>query len=338
EVTVDRQREHVQGVVDSAVDQGLVPSGRPAKHPGSHQVLVPRVADADPQAVEASMPKQAHGVPQAVLTAVAAVELQPCRAGRQVELVMCEQHLRRLDLPVTQGRGYRLAGQVHESGRLEQPEGGAADTGLRRLAEQPGIHLEAHPERVRQGVDKPEPGIVPGPVVLGAGVAQPHYQAQTVVAGHSPLDSSPSAASPSPSSSAPPVRPFRATTTAMSWSGPSARLGISTPSGSCTWDRWMVSPRSRLARSTTMFSGRSFGRQLTSTWFSSFITITSAFLPAGEISSLMKCSGTEARRTCFWSMRWKSRCMITCLYGWRWMSRRITLSTLPSTSRLRIDE
>ena len=46
-----------------------------AQHPRRDLVLVPGMADADPQAVELAMPDQAHGVAQAVLAAVAAIEL-----------------------------------------------------------------------------------------------------------------------------------------------------------------------------------------------------------------------------------------------------------------------
>ena len=71
--------------------------------------LWPGMADADAQAMELAVPEQAHGVAQAVLAAVAAVELEARGARRQVELVVRQQRFLRLDLPVAQRRGDRLA-------------------------------------------------------------------------------------------------------------------------------------------------------------------------------------------------------------------------------------
>jgi hypothetical protein len=48
------------------------------------------MADADAQPVEPGMAEQADGVAQAVLAAVATIELQARGAGRQVELVVRE--------------------------------------------------------------------------------------------------------------------------------------------------------------------------------------------------------------------------------------------------------
>src|SRR3546814_3928886 len=59
-----------------------------AEYPRGDAVLVPRMADADAQAVELAVAEQAHGVAQAVLATVAAVELQPRHAGWQVEFVV----------------------------------------------------------------------------------------------------------------------------------------------------------------------------------------------------------------------------------------------------------
>src|SRR5690606_38823563 len=102
EIALHRQRQCVQGVVDGAVDQDLVLCRSPAEHPGGNPVLVAGVADADAQAVEAAMAQQAHGVAQAVLPTVAAIELEAGRAGRQVQLVVREHRLLRRDLPELQ--------------------------------------------------------------------------------------------------------------------------------------------------------------------------------------------------------------------------------------------
>src|SRR3546814_18898796 len=72
-------------------------------------------------ALPISMPQQAHGVAQAVLATVAAVELEPRGAGWQVELVMRKQRLLGFALPVALRGGHRLARPVPVGGRLQLP-------------------------------------------------------------------------------------------------------------------------------------------------------------------------------------------------------------------------
>ena len=123
-------------------------------------------------------PSMRHDVAQSVLAAVAAVELQARRAGRQIQFVVRDEHLFRRDLPVAQRRGDRCAARVHERRRLEQPQVVAAvvrPSRFRRAA------CDSMPKRaavLRQRVDKPEPGVVPGPDVFGPGVAEADDQAQ----------------------------------------------------------------------------------------------------------------------------------------------------------------
>src|SRR5690606_34886036 len=131
------------------------------------------MADADAQAMETAMAEQAHGVAQPVLAAVAAVELQPRDARRQVQLVVRQQRLLRLDLPELQRRQHGFAGQVHEGGGPEQANGLTANLHLGALAEQLGIQAERFAGPRRQGVHETEPGVVPGPRIFLAGVTQP---------------------------------------------------------------------------------------------------------------------------------------------------------------------
>src|SRR3546814_3215743 len=103
EVAGHRQRQHVDGVVDRPCDLDVVTGRGAAEYPRGDAVLVPRMADADAQAVELAVAEQAHGVAQAVLATVAAVELQPRHAGWPVEFVVRQQGLLRLDLPEPHG-------------------------------------------------------------------------------------------------------------------------------------------------------------------------------------------------------------------------------------------
>src|SRR5690606_17080881 len=83
-----------------------------------------------------------------------------------------------LDLPVAQRRRDRLAGEVHEGRRLQQPDIATADASLGDLAEQLAVQSEPRARLFRQRVNKPEPGVVPGPGVFGTGIAQPDDEAQ----------------------------------------------------------------------------------------------------------------------------------------------------------------
>ena len=109
EITVQCQRQRIDGRIHCLADRHVVVAPGTTQHPGHHAVLVTRVTDADPQPVELAMSEQTDGVTQAILAAMAAVELEPRRARRQVQLVMRNQQLLRLDLPEPQRSSDRLA-------------------------------------------------------------------------------------------------------------------------------------------------------------------------------------------------------------------------------------
>src|SRR6185312_13234468 len=131
-----------------------------------------RMADADAQAVECAGAEMLEDVAQSVLPAVAAVEFQPHRAGRKVEIVVHHQHFLRFDIPVTQRARDRNAALVHEGGPLQQPHLLAADSRARGFRVQRVLETEARVRAGCQCVDEPEPGVVPGAQVFGARVAE----------------------------------------------------------------------------------------------------------------------------------------------------------------------
>jgi hypothetical protein len=73
-------------------------------------------------------------VAQAVVAGVAAAELELDLAGHEVQLVVHHQDFLGLDLEEARQRGHRLARQVHEGLRLQQPHGLAVDAGARHQA------------------------------------------------------------------------------------------------------------------------------------------------------------------------------------------------------------
>ena len=124
------------------------------------------------------MPELGVDVAQAILAAVAPIELEARHTRREVKFVMGDEALGRLDLPVAQCRGHRAARRVHEGAGLEQPQRVPGDLGFRDLAVQLRIEAPADIRLLREGVNKPEPGVVPGPVVFGTGISQPDNEAQ----------------------------------------------------------------------------------------------------------------------------------------------------------------
>ena len=87
-----------------------------------------------------------------------------------------------------------------------------------------------------------------------------------------------------------------------------------------------------------MNSGRSLGRHEMSTSVVTWLTIAPLSFTAGEISPLMKCSGTFMWILRFSSTRWKSTCRISLRNGCICTSRRRTLVAAPSSFMVRIDE
>src|SRR6185437_9986021 len=70
EISGDDARQFVQSARDRIQHRFLVGHGRLAEHPGRDPVLVPRMADADAQAVECAGAEMLEDVAQSVLPAV----------------------------------------------------------------------------------------------------------------------------------------------------------------------------------------------------------------------------------------------------------------------------
>src|SRR5690348_6897839 len=136
EITRDRERQYIERRADRAENRVLVRLAGSPEHPRRDPILVPRMADAKPQPMELTVSEMREDVAQSILPAVAAVELQPGRAGRQIQIVVRDQHFLRRDLPVAQCRRDRDAALVHERVRLEQEQRLAFEDDFRRFAVQ----------------------------------------------------------------------------------------------------------------------------------------------------------------------------------------------------------
>jgi hypothetical protein len=104
----------------------------------------------------------------------AAVELQPRRTRRQVEFVVRDEDLFRLDLPVPQGSGDRLAGKIHEGGRLQAARRFCpADFDLGGLAEQLRFEAETPAEFSARASTNQNPALCRVRVCSGPGLPSP---------------------------------------------------------------------------------------------------------------------------------------------------------------------
>src|SRR5207302_1428038 len=81
----------------------------------------------------------------------------------------------------------------------------------------------------------------------------------------------------------------------------------STPPGSARLRTWIEWPTARLPRSTSMYSGRSSGRQTTSSSLSTWLTTPPCSFTPGDFSAFTKCSGTFMWIFLSLTTRWKSK-------------------------------
>src|SRR6185437_916158 len=172
EIARNRQRQHLPRTRDRVQHRILVRGGGIAEHPRRHAITIARMSDADAQAMKLAVAKLRDDVANAVLAAVAAVELQARGARRQIQIVVHHQQLLGRKLPVVQRRHDRAAAFVHERVGFDQPNLLAVDRHAARFGMQAILETEACPGACRQRIGKPEAGIVPVAQVFGSGIAK----------------------------------------------------------------------------------------------------------------------------------------------------------------------
>lgn len=103
---------------DRVADCSFIIASWAPQDPGRHLIFLTRVADAKTKPVEFPVAEYRQQVTQTILATVTAIEFQPCRAGREIELVVRDQGVFGLNLEVAQRRRNRLPTAIHERGRL----------------------------------------------------------------------------------------------------------------------------------------------------------------------------------------------------------------------------
>ena len=106
------------------------------------------------------------------MTSVAAALLELGLTGGQIQLVVGDQDFLGRDLVEARQRRDRLAGEVHEGLRLQQPDAATLHVGARHQAVIAALGHQLHAQRAGDGVDPPEAGVVARGFVLGARVAE----------------------------------------------------------------------------------------------------------------------------------------------------------------------
>src|SRR5690606_21475384 len=94
------------------------------------------------------------------------------------QLVVRQQRLLRLDLPELQRSQDRLAGPVHEGGRLQQPDVVATDAHPCRLSEKPEFEPEMRAPGRAEGIDQAAAGVMPVKWMPGTWIPQADDETQ----------------------------------------------------------------------------------------------------------------------------------------------------------------
>ena len=133
-------------------------------------------ADAHPHPDEIRRAEAVDDAAQAVVAGVAAAQLQPHVLPGEIELVVDDDDVLRLDLEERRRRLHAVAREVHERAGLQQRDREAraphGDVALRPDAAE--LLLEVgHPVRTREMLDDHEADVVPVLLVLLARIAEP---------------------------------------------------------------------------------------------------------------------------------------------------------------------
>jgi hypothetical protein len=169
------ERPHLQASREGVIDRTLLFGARGAQHEierllGAGDVIA-GVADADAQPPEVLRAEHVRRIPQAVVPRQPAAELQARGPRREIELVMAHENLIGRDPIEPRDGADRLAGVVHERPRLEQPD--VTPCNARHFPLERGLAPERRGDVARDGVHKPEAGVMARAFVFPAWIAEP---------------------------------------------------------------------------------------------------------------------------------------------------------------------
>ena len=172
-----QQARRVERFGDALVDQLPLGQRRFAQHIAGHVRLDARMADAQPQPPEIRRAELRLHVLQPVVPTIAATLLELHLAGLDVQLIVNRQDFFWRDLEEARQRRHRLARQIHEGHRLQQPNRlrcGVVHAGDQAVVT--ALDLQARAKLAGEFVNPPEAGVVAGVCVFRAGVAEAYKE------------------------------------------------------------------------------------------------------------------------------------------------------------------
>jgi hypothetical protein len=132
------------------------------------------MANANTQAQKVIATHLRHDVAQTIMTAMTTTLLEANSAGQQVKLIVNDKRIRQRDfIKIGQGSN-RLTTTIHVGIGFEQPELLAADVDLGNITEKLTFGTKRLPLTASYRIHKPKAGVVPGLLILGARISQPH--------------------------------------------------------------------------------------------------------------------------------------------------------------------
>ena len=172
-----QQLERREGKLDGLLDRFALVGRGLAKHVVDHLGPDARVPDAQAQPPEVGGAELGLDVLQAVVPGRAAALLELHVSRQQVEFVVRDEDLLRLDLEEARERGNRLAGQVHVRHRREQVERPRGTVHARDIAEVAAVGGERRAQLASGAGQPPEARIVSGRGVFRPRIAEPDEKA-----------------------------------------------------------------------------------------------------------------------------------------------------------------
>ncbi len=115
-------------------------------------------------------------VAQTIVAGMATAQFQLGLAGRQIQLVVHHQNFLGLNFVKTGQCRHRLATQIHESLRFQQPDGLPLDRGSGHQAVVALVHLQRGFERPGQFINPPKTSVVAGRFVFWPWITQAHEE------------------------------------------------------------------------------------------------------------------------------------------------------------------
>lgn len=159
-----------QGAIKRSVDVCLFFLSCGLQHVIDDFIAIAGMTDADAQPPVILCAKMTRDVLEAIVPAQTTAELEPHLTRRQIELIVHDKHLRRLDAIKLRECAHRLPGMIHESCRHQQPQ--IRFSYIRGPTLEAAFLAEGNAQFARQSLTKPKPGVMPGSGILGPGVTE----------------------------------------------------------------------------------------------------------------------------------------------------------------------